>query len=75
MADIANRLRELDLETCESFQIWVQRGGVNKCHEYIPVSCPPDSGSISFESRVRENAGMTKIIWFGDQMAAMVLAR
>ena len=51
--DIANRVRELIRQTCETFEIQILRGVVSKDHVHILVSAPPTMAPSEIMRRIK----------------------
>ena len=50
---VAERVRELVRETCESFEIRIVKGVVSKDHVHILVSCPPTMAPSEIMRRIK----------------------
>jgi putative transposase len=51
--EIAERIRELVRQTCESFEIRIIRGVVSKDHVHILVSAPPNLAPSEIMRRIK----------------------
>ena len=51
--EIAERVRELVRQTCESFEIRIIRGSVSKDHVHILVSAPPNLAPSEIMRRIK----------------------
>ena len=50
---VAERVRELVRETCESFEVRIVKGVVSKDHVHILVSCPPTMAPSEIMRRIK----------------------
>ncbi|WP_454875096.1 IS200/IS605 family transposase [Paraburkholderia xenovorans] len=54
--EVGERVRKLDRETCEAFEIRIVKGVVSKDHVHILVSCPPTMHR-DYEAHQRAHVG------------------
>ncbi len=53
IGDIGQRVRELVRQTCEAFEIKINKGVVSKGHVHILVSCPPNMAPSEIMRRIK----------------------
>lgn len=58
--EVAERVRELVRQTCETFEISVVQGIASKDHAYILASCPPEMAPSEIMLRIKDEL---RVIW------------